>query len=331
MHLRDSFRRALLRILLTLAAIQNTTIAATDEEIARAVKQLGAAEFKKREEATKFLWSAGRAAVPTLQAAGKSSDPEVSLRARQLLVNIQRGISPDTPAEIRNLLRRYHTADREGKQAVVSQLLDLGARTYPSIAALADSEPSLERRVEIFQPALEQLGGWIEQALGAEQPDREQVTQAVQAIRLVQAIMPEDLNVPLQVVTRLDKLGKKKDADDIFEAAFTIHQKLDAKAAQNPNPANDLAWLCAVCRRRLDDALVLSGKAVALEPKNPAFLDTLAEVHFQKGNRERALELMKQCVELAPDNDYFRQQRDRFEKGDPATPPPVPEELRNPE
>jgi tetratricopeptide (TPR) repeat protein len=325
MHVGRFFNRLFIWILLTLTGIQSAAIAVTDDEIARAIKQLGAAEYKKREEASKFLWSAGRAALPALQAAGESSDPEVSLRARQLLVNIQRGISPNTPADVRDLLRRYPAADREGKQAVVLQLLDLGARAYPSIAALADSEPSLQRRVEIFQPALEQLGGWIAQALGGEQPDGEIVPQALAAIRLVQAIVPEDLGVPLQAVTRLDKLGKKKDADEVFETAFAFHQKLGAKAVPNPNPANDLAWLCAVCHRRLDDALTLAQKAVALEPKNPAFLDTLAEVHFQKGNRERALELMKQCIELAPDNNYFRQQRDRFEKGDPTLPPPEPE------
>lgn len=331
MHTRCFFNRLPLWILLALVVTQRTAVAVTNDEIARAIKQLGAADYKKREEATKQLWSAGRAAVPALEAANKSSDPEVSLRARQLLANIQHGIGPDTPAEIRDLLRRYQTADREGKQAVVSQLLDFGARTYPTIAALADSEPSLERRVEIFQPALEQLGIWIGQTLEADQPDVEQVTQAVQALRLFQAVVPEDLGVPLQVITRLDKLGRKKDADEIFEAAFAFHQKLNAKSPQNPNPANDLAWLCAVCHRRLDDALTLAQKAAALEPKNPAFLDTLAEVHFQKGNRERALELMKQCIELLPDNNYFREQRDRIEKGDPATPPPEPEELRNPE
>lgn len=306
-------------------------LAASDDEIARAVRQLGAADYKTREAATKFLWSAGTAAIPALEQASKSPDPEISLRARQILANLQYGIGPDTPDDLRDLLRSYHAADPAGKQAVVSQLAELGARAYPTLAALAGAEPLLQRRVEIFSPALERLSENIGPVLTGERPDGKLVAQAIPAVRLIQAIMPEDLSVPLHAVTHLDKLGRKKDADEIFESAYAFHQKLCAKSAQDPNPANDLAWLCAVSRRRLDDALKLSEKAVALAPNNPAYLDTLAEAHFQKGNRERAIELMKQCVELAPDNNYFLKQRERFEKGDPATPPPEPEELRNPE
>jgi tetratricopeptide (TPR) repeat protein len=312
-------------ILLATASIPNASFAATTEEIARAIKQLGASEHKQRETASMFLWSAGPAAMPALDLASKSSDPEIALRAREILTNLQYKIGPDTPPDIRELLRQYHNANPEGRKTVVSQLMDLGARAYPTLTALAESEPLLERRVEIFRPALEQITGHIEQVLGGERPDAEQLAEALRSIRLFQAVVPEDLSIPLQVVTRLDKLGKNKEADEIFEAAFAFHQKLCAKSAQDPNPANDLAWLCAVCRRRLDEALDLSQKAVALEPKNPAYLDTLAEIHFQKRNRERAIELMKQCIELSPDNDYFRKQRDRFEKSDPATPPPKPE------
>jgi tetratricopeptide (TPR) repeat protein len=175
------------------------------------------------------------------------------------------------------------------------------------IASLADSEPLLERRLETFRPALEHVAADIDQNLNREQPDSDQVAQALPAIRLYQAVVPEDISVPLQAVRRLDQLEKKKEADEVFETAFAFHQKRCAQSAQDPNPANDLAWLCAVCHRRLDEALRLSEKAVALEPKNPAYLDTLAEVHFQKRNRERALELMKQCIELAPQHRVFPQ------------------------
>jgi tetratricopeptide (TPR) repeat protein len=325
MHAGRFFNRLSLWILLTPIGIQTAAIAVTDDEIARAIKQLGAPEFKQREEATKFLWSVGRPAMPALEQASKSSDPEIALRARQLLTQLQHNIGPDTPADIRELLRRFHATDLEGRKNVVSELVELGVRAYPTLIALAESEPSPTQRMQILEPALEQVGGQIERAFSGEHPDSNELARAVTAIRLLQTVAPEDLSVPLLTISRLDKLGKKKEADEIFEAAFAFHKKRSEKAAQDPNPDNDLAWLCAVCHRRLNDALELSQKAIALAPKNPAYLDTLAEVHFQKGNRERAVELIKQCIELAPDNDYFRKQRDRFEKGDPAMPPPEPE------
>ncbi len=41
-------------------------------------------------------------------------------------------------------------------------------------------------------------------------------------------------------------------------------------------------------------------------------------VHFQRGEKDKALELMKKCVELEPQTEYFRKQLKRFEAGDPA-------------
>jgi tetratricopeptide (TPR) repeat protein len=66
------------------------------------------------------------------------------------------------------------------------------------------------------------------------------------------------------------------------------------------------------CRRDLDDALKHSQKAVELEPKAAGYLDTLAEIHFRKGNREKAVELMKKCIEFEPANSYFKKQLVRF-------------------
>ena len=67
-------------------------------------------------------------------------------------------------------------------------------------------------------------------------------------------------------------------------------------------------------QRDLDDALKHSTKAVKLEPKNAGYIDTLAEVHFRKGDRDKALSLMKECVELTPKNPYFKRQLVRFKK-----------------
>ena len=44
---------------------------------------------------------------------------------------------------------------------------------------------------------------------------------------------------------------------------------------------------------------------------------TLAEVHFQRGDKDKAIELMKKCLELEPANRYFKKQAQRFEAGDP--------------
>ncbi len=49
-----------------------------------------------------------------------------------------------------------------------------------------------------------------------------------------------------------------------------------------------------------------SQKAVELEPESAGYLDTLAEINFRKGNRDKALELMKKCSEMDKNNGYYQ-------------------------
>ena len=50
---------------------------------------------------------------------------------------------------------------------------------------------------------------------------------------------------------------------------------------------NDLAWLCARCRRKPDEAVKHAERAVALDPERVSYLDTLAEAHFQNGAKAK--------------------------------------------
>jgi hypothetical protein len=51
-------------------------------------------------------------------------------------------------------------------------------------------------------------------------------------------------------------------------------------------------------------------------PPNTGYLDTLAEVLFQRGDEEKAIELMKKAIELNGKNVYLQKQLQRFEVGD---------------
>ena len=54
---------------------------------------------------------------------------------------------------------------------------------------------------------------------------------------------------------------------------------------------------------KLQEARTLIEKAVKLEPKNPAFLDSLAWVHFKLGNPKEGLSWMKKCIEYSTEPD----------------------------
>src|SRR5262249_10930058 len=131
------------------------------------------------------------------------------------------------------------------------------------------------------------------------------------------ASFPGDLNLPIYLVAELEKRGFKRDADELFARTFAPQEKVAAEHPRCASNLNGLAWTAARCRRELDKGLAFAQKAVELAPDEPAFADTLAEVYFQRGDKERALGLIKKCIELDPKREYYRRQLKRFEAGDP--------------
>jgi tetratricopeptide (TPR) repeat protein len=129
--------------------------------------------------------------------------------------------------------------------------------------------------------------------------------------------LPGDINVPVALLPELEKRGRKKEAADLFQQYWGIHESFCKDHPKSAWGHNNLAWLGARCRRNLDEALKHAQEATELAPEYAGYLDTLAEVHFQRGEKEKALEVMKKCVALEPRYAYFRKQFKRFEAGDP--------------
>jgi tetratricopeptide (TPR) repeat protein len=82
---------------------------------------------------------------------------------------------------------------------------------------------------------------------------------------------------------------------------------------------NNAAWLCTRTQRKLDEALALAEKAVVLAPDEAAYQDTLAEVHFQRGDRQAAVAAAKKCVAMVPGNLMFATRLKHFENDELKT------------
>ncbi len=300
------------------------TLAAAEppNNFARAIRQLGAADFKAREAATQQLWAAGPAAEPALEQASQSHDPEVAIRARRVLADLRMGIRPDTPPAIRDLLRNYRDGSLDEKQAMVSELVDATEPNDALLGQLSATETNPAQRALIFGTALQPVALAITDLAGQDEPDDVSFNKLMKAVRLWQVVMPEDLSVPVLLLPPLDKWGKKEQADALFAKAFAAQKKLCAQTPLSADADNNLAWLCAVARRELEAALLYAQKAVELAPKSAAYWDTAAEIEFQLGHQARALELIKKAVELEPQFHYFRQQQERMQKGDRKSLPP---------
>jgi tetratricopeptide (TPR) repeat protein len=141
--------------------------------------------------------------------------------------------------------------------------------------------------------------------------------EARKQMALCEAALPDDVALPCVAVPALDQAGRKKDADELFGRCLALHEKTCRDYPKSAREHNALAWLSACCRRQLDRGLEHAHKAVALEPDAAGFLDTLGEVYFQRGEKEKALAAVRRCVELDPKSDYYRRQIKRVEAGDP--------------
>ncbi len=100
----------------------------TEQEIADAIDHLGDSNFDRREQASRTLWSAGKAAEPALRQALKSDDPEVAQRARSILDKFEFGLLPDTPPDIFALLEQYRSGNPQVKMAALDGLASRGTR-----------------------------------------------------------------------------------------------------------------------------------------------------------------------------------------------------------
>jgi tetratricopeptide (TPR) repeat protein len=137
--------------------------------------------------------------------------------------------------------------------------------------------------------------------------------EALAEMKLCEQIAPGNIDLAEELVPLLKAKGFAADADSLYERAYAIHAPLAQKFPESPSLRNNVAWLSAISHQRLDEALVHAQKAVELSPSGPNYLDTLAEVYFQKGDRPKAVEYGRKVLDLAPSNKLFAERLKHFE------------------
>lgn len=131
---------------------------------------------------------------------------------------------------------------------------------------------------------------------------------------------PNDTDVVLELVEHLLNQNRRDQATDLLQRAYDrVRQQLQAYP-DDPSLLNELAWLKARSGLHVQEGYELALKAVALEPDNPAFLDTLAEAAFRLGKVHQAIELEERALELRPGDAFMLEQLARFRAGLNAIP-----------
>ncbi len=109
--------------------------------IEAAVKQLGDADYETRERATELLIRAGQAAKSATEAAARSNDPEVALRARLILKRLASGIDPEVSPAMAALIEEFNETEASRRFTLIQRLAqpDEFRTLWKVIAKVADA------------------------------------------------------------------------------------------------------------------------------------------------------------------------------------------------
>ncbi len=121
---------------------------------------------------------------------------------------------------------------------------------------------------------------------------------------------PGSISLWMTIAAMEMKAGRDAEAVSVWSEVLRLNSRFGVAH-------NNLAYLLVKSNARgvrdLQSALMHAKEAVALEPRNADFIDTLAEVLDQMGDRAHALGLMQQAVALAPQEPAFRSHLKRIE------------------
>ncbi|HXW60406.1 MAG TPA: hypothetical protein VEK06_02600 [Myxococcota bacterium] len=130
------------------------------------------------------------------------------------------------------------------------------------------------------------------------------------------SINPDNAAVWMQIGKLEHKAGREMEALDVFKEVIRQNPK-------NADAFNNAAFVLAKSNKStekdLKEAEDFAKNARKLDPKNPEYLDTYAELLFRSGNSKMAQSLIKEAIKLAPDREFFKHQLKRFSESTSTT------------
>jgi tetratricopeptide (TPR) repeat protein len=112
----------------------------------------------------------------------------------------------------------------------------------------------------------------------------------------------------------------RSNRDTLSEAGtyWELIQYLSTKGELTASDLNGFAWRMTQLEKYLEEALTKAKQAVDMVADEDAqtraqIMDTEAEVLWKLGRNEEAIAIMEQCIKLQPDDDYYKQQKKKFE------------------
>jgi tetratricopeptide (TPR) repeat protein len=246
---------------------------------------------------------------------GDDTSSERAVRCATTAARLE--IIADNPLVARGWLDRLGDLSAAGADYV--RLL---AETYrreeqwqEGITAMVRIEPSLDERPQIEAEAIEsefRLRTGDPRAWRRLRPllDSDRLDVAMVGLQVLQTLERWQ-EVDQESAKAIERFGDERDLVFIraaalerlaqFDAAAELFQKLVETEPDDANAANYLGYMWADRNVNLDEALQLISHAVALDPENSAFLDSLGWVHYRLGDFGEAEQWLRRAVDLGGD------------------------------
>ena len=93
------------------------------------VQQLGSESFQIRQKATQRLWNERTISLDALRRAAENVPPEAAQRIHRILLHLERGLSPNVPPRIAQLVFSFLDANESERYEILNQLLEEGQRS----------------------------------------------------------------------------------------------------------------------------------------------------------------------------------------------------------
>jgi tetratricopeptide (TPR) repeat protein len=125
-------------------------------------------------------------------------------------------------------------------------------------------------------------------------------------------ICPNDGSMADYFFPALRKAGLLSEHHLWFEQAWRGITAAIERFPDAENTYNTAGWMAARAQRFLDQAETFVRMALAKSPDQAAYLDTMAEIQFARGNRQGALDWSAKAVNFMPLDTMIRRQHERF-------------------
>jgi tetratricopeptide (TPR) repeat protein len=200
--------------------------------------------------------------------------------------------------------RRAGNADEAERAAREIAAIDPDdARGTLALAESYAARGEYERVVEVLQPRVDVPGptdvregmyGRMAADLALALDAAGQKARAVEVLERACARVPGDPVLAFGLAAAFERVGRLNDAERAFK------ELIDADPT-NAGALNYLGYMLADRGEKLDEAVDFISRALAIEPANPSYLDSLGWAHFKRGRLDLALDPLKRAAAGLPE------------------------------